>query len=305
VKVIIIGGCGFVGRNLVRYFQNCETIEAISVFDNESMGNRKHITQYDVNFIHGDIREYEPLEAAISGCDVIIHLAADTRVMDSIENPDMNFDVNVIGTYNVLKAARHHKVKSLIFASTGGAILGEVEPPVREDMFPQPTSPYGASKLFGEAYLSAFFHSYGISSCALRFSNVYGPGSFHKGSVVAHFFKKILAGEPLVVYGDGTQVRDYLFIDDLAQGVINAIQSKSSGVYQLGAGRPTSINQLIDTMRQVTDRNIDVIYKDFRAGEIYKTWCNVSKAEAEINFKAKTELQTGLSTTWKWFLEQK
>ena len=125
----------------------------------------------------------------------MVHLAADTRVMDSIENPAHNFEYNVIGTFNLLELCRELGVNRVVAASTGGAILGDVEPPVHERMAPQPTSPYGASKLMLEGYLSAFSSSYGVSGCALRFSNIYGPRSFHKGSVVAHFYKRILAGD--------------------------------------------------------------------------------------------------------------
>ena len=172
--------------------------------------------------------------------------------MDSIADPAHNFEYNVIGTFNLLELCRELGVNRVVAASTGGAILGDVEPPVHEEMAPQPTSPYGASKLMLEGYLSAYASSYGMSSCALRFSNIYGPRSFHKGSVVAHFYKQLLAGEQLVVYGDGSQTRDFLYVGDLVEAIWAAVQSDAQGAYQLGSGKPTTVNQLLDAMRAVT-----------------------------------------------------
>ena len=234
-----------------------------------------------------------------------MHLAADTRVMDSIEDPATNFANNVIGTFNLLELCRELDVARVVAASTGGAILGEVEPPVHEAMAPRPTSPYGASKLMLEGYLSAYASSYGLSTCALRFSNIYGPRSLHKGSVVAHFFKQILAEEQLVVHGDGSQTRDYLYSGDLVEGIWAALDSDVEGAYQLGTGRPTTLNQLLDLMRTVTGLDLEVAYKDFRSGEVRDTWCRIDKARADFGFDPSTPLKEGLQLTWDWFEEQR
>jgi UDP-glucose 4-epimerase len=207
-NVLITGGAGFIGRHLADYLTRQGDV-TVTVIDNESLGDRKHLDLEKVRFIQGDLRNRDELRLALEGQDVVVHLAADTRVIDSIENPAHNFESNVIGTFNLLDLCRDLGVNRIVAASTGGAILGDVEPPVHERMAPQPTSPYGASKLMLEGYLSAFSSSYGMSTCALRFSNIYGPRSFHKGSVVAHFFKQISAGEKPIVYGDGSQTRDY------------------------------------------------------------------------------------------------
>ena len=189
----------------------------------------------------------------------------------------------------------------MVAASTGGAILGEVEPPVHEQMAPMPTSPYGASKLMLEGYLSAYASSYGLSGCALRFSNIYGPRSFHKGSVVAHFFKQVLAGERPVVYGDGSQTRDYLYVGDLVEAIRAAMLSDVTGPYQLGSGHGTTLNELLDAMRTVTGLPIEVDYQDFRAGEVRDTWCQVDKARAGFGYDPSTPLEEGLRLTWDWF----
>jgi UDP-glucose 4-epimerase len=302
-NVLITGGAGFIGRHLADYLTQREGV-AVTVIDNESLGDRRHLDLTKVRFIHGDLRSRDELGAAIEGQDLVVHLAADTRVVESIANPEYNFESNVVGTFNLLELCREFGVARIVAASTGGAILGDVEPPVHELMAPRPTSPYGASKLMLEGYLSAYGSSYGVSSCALRFSNVYGPRSFHKGSVVAHFYKQLLAGEKLVVYGDGSQTRDYLYVGDLIQGIWAAAESDAEGAYQLGSGRPTTINQLLDRMREATSRELDVAYQGFRAGEVRNTWCRIDKARESFGFDPRTSLAEGLRQTWDWFAAQ-
>ena len=305
-KVLITGGCGFVGVNLAHMLH--ELGREIRVIDNQSLGSRAHLEPLPVDFIDGDIRDADAVDRAVKGVDAVVHLAADTRVIPSIEKPAFNFENNVVGTFNILEAMRRHEVPRIVAASTGGAILGEAEPPVHEAMVAEPISPYGASKLACEGYLSAFAGSYGIDGASLRFSNVYGPRSFHKGSVVAHFFKRILAGEELVVYGDGTQKRDYIFVEDLCEGIVSAIERGASGVIQLGTGTPTSVDALIAEMRGVVEPQgypVRVRYEDFRPGEIKHTWCRIDKARERLDFDPDTPLSEGLAYTWAWFVENR
>jgi UDP-glucose 4-epimerase len=303
-NVLITGGAGFIGRHLADYLTRQDDV-AVSVIDNESLGDRKHLDLDKVRFIHGDLRNRDELRSALEGQDAVVHLAADTRVIESIADPAHNFESNVVGTFNLLELSRELGVGRIVAASTGGAILGDVEPPVHEQMAPQPTSPYGASKLMLEGYLSAYASSYDMSTCALRFSNIYGPRSFHKGSVVAHFYKQILAGEKLVVYGDGSQTRDYLYVGDLVEGIWTAVKSPAQGAYQLGSGTGTTLNQLLDHMRTVTGLDLDVVYQDFRAGEVRDTWCQIDKAREGFGFDPSTTLEDGLRRTWEWFSAQR
>jgi UDP-glucose 4-epimerase len=299
-KILITGGAGFIGRHLADHLAQRDDV-AVTVIDNESLGDRRHLDLDRIRFIHGDLTNRDDLRGALEGQDAVVHLAADTRVMDSIENPQHNFDNNVVGTFNLLELCRELGVHRIVAASTGGAILGDVEPPVHEAMAPRPTSPYGASKLMLEGYLSAYSSSYGVSGCALRFSNIYGPRSFHKGSVVAHFFKQILADEPLVVFGDGTQTRDYLYVGDLVEAIRVAVDSGAEGAYQLGSGKPTTLNHLIEVMRTVTGRDLEVVHRDFRPGEVRDTWCQIDKAREGFGFTPDTSLEEGLRATWAWF----
>ncbi|GAB3864427.1 SDR family oxidoreductase [Nocardioides maradonensis] len=299
-NVLITGGAGFVGDHLADHLLRRGEY-AVTVIDNEVLGDRNVLDLDRVTFIEGDLRSTDDVAKAVEGQDVIVHLAADTRVIPSIEDPAFNFDNNVVGTFNLLQAARAAGVQRVVAASTGGAILGDVTPPVHEEMAPQPTSPYGASKLMLEGYLSAFSASYGLSGAALRFSNIYGPRSFHKGSVVAHFFKQMLDGEPLVVYGDGSQARDFLYAGDLVEAIEAAMNSTATGAFQLGSGKPTTVNELLDVIRTVTGLDPEVQYKDFRAGEVRLTWCQVDKAREHLGFEPRTPLEQGLRETWEWF----
>jgi len=304
-RILVTGGCGFIGSNLARRLLADGRYEEIVVFDNESLGKRSDLPEGAIRFVHGDIRERAALQSAMEGCEAVVHLAAHTRVIESVESPELNFEINAQGTLNVLLAARELGVAHVVNASTGGAILGEVPPPVHEEMVPRPVSPYGASKLAAEGYCSAFAGAYGICTTSLRFSNVYGPLSYRKGSVVAHFLKQILEGKPLVVYGDGSQVRDFVFVEDLCRGIAQALATRSQGVYQLGSGQPTTVNELIEALRRVVGHNraFEVLYEDFRAGEIYATYCDVRRARETLGFDPATPLDEGLLRTWNWFQE--
>jgi len=304
LNILVTGGAGFVGTNLIPVLLRRGT-HRIVVLDNESNGNLGDLAGLPVECIRGELLDQEVVERAMREIDTVVHLAADTRVMDSIANPRHNFESNVVGTFQLLEASRKAGVKRFVAASTGGAILGEAASPINEDMVARPLSPYGASKLAAEGYMSAFGGAYGMVSTALRFSNVFGPKSYLKGSVVAHFFKALLAGKPLVVYGDGSQIRDYVYVGDLVRGITQALESDATGAIQLGSGRPTTLNQLIDAMKQVVGPSVpfEVRYEPRRAGEVHTTWCDISRARRMLGYEPSTPLADGLAQTWKWFLE--
>jgi UDP-glucose 4-epimerase len=304
MKILITGGCGFVGTNLAHIL--VPRGYEVRVIDDESMGQRSALGDLPVEFVKGAITDARAVAGVLDGVDAVVHLAADTRVMDSIENPTKNFDSNVVGSFTLLQEMRNAGVKRIVAASTGGAILGEVPCPVHEEIMPRPLSPYGASKLAMEGYLSAFSGAYGFKCAALRFSNVYGPRSFHKGSVVAQFFRQIMNGEGLTVYGDGEQIRDYVYAIDLVEGILAALEAEVTGVFQLGTGIPTTLNQLLDAMREVVGpaHAFEVHYADARDGEIVNTYCDIGKARNAFGYATPTPLKQGLSETWEWFQRQ-
>jgi len=298
---LVTGGCGFIGVNLVSRLAGRGA--RIRVLDDLSLGRRDDIQRFDVDLHVGDIRDAVALQEVCQGIDVVVHLAAHTRVIESVSQPELNFQINAAGTLNVLQACRLAGVQKVIFASTGGAILGEQEPPVHEGMVPKPVSPYGAGKLAGEAYCSAFFGSFGLNTVALRFSNVYGPRSYHKGSVVAQYFKNLMKGEPLVIYGDGQQTRDFIYVDDLVDAILLADEADTPGeVFQIASGRETSILDLLATMQQVLPHlTFDIRHLPARAGEILRNYASIEKAHRMLGFEPKTPLDEGLRRTWDWF----
>ena len=197
-KILVTGGLGFIGNNLVpRLLEKQHEVRVLDIAD------AARALSYDistVDFHQQDLRDKEALRCAVEGVDIVIHLAAHTRVMDSVEDPQLNFETNAVGTFNLLSAMRHAGVGYMMNASTGGAILGDARPPVHEDMPARPLSPYGASKLAAEGYCSAFMGAYGIKTVSLRFSNIYGLYSGLKGSVIPLFIRQIMAGETLRIY---------------------------------------------------------------------------------------------------------
>ena len=302
MRILITGGAGFIGVNLVRHLSATGAYD-VAVLDNLSAGRRRPTFPPGVAFTHGDFTERATMMACLRGAEVVVHLAALSGVVDSVDDPRPSFDVNVAGSFQLLELARAANVRYLVNASTGGALLGEVAPPVCEDMAPSPLSPYGASKLAVEGYCSAFAGAYGLHCMTLRFSNVYGPCSAHKKSAVAAFIKNIIRNEPLVVYGDGTQQRDYLYVDDLVRGIESAVKRRLTGTYLLGSGRPTTLHALIATLKQVSGRDVQIRYQPRRSGEVHSTWCNTAKAAREFGFCAPTDLEAGLRATWTWYVE--
>lgn len=302
-RVLVTGGCGFVGSNLVATLQRAGGFEIV-VLDDESLGSRANLQDFSGTFLKGDIADRGLVRRALADVNVVVHLAAHTRVIESIETPEKTFHANVAGTFGLLEECRRAGIRRFVNASTGGAIVGDVVPPVTEEFPPRPLSPYGASKLATEGLCSAYTASYGMACVSLRFSNIYGPGSLHKGSVVAHFLKQVLALRPLIVYGDGTQQRDYLFIDDLVEGLVRVLKSDATGTFQLGSGKGTPLNELIAIIGRVTGRSLDVRYEAARTGEIHSTWNDIAKARAAFGFDPRTSLADGIARTWDWFRAQ-
>jgi UDP-glucose 4-epimerase len=277
----------------------------IRVLDNLVSGRAEDLEGMPAELVIGDIRDPDIVYQVMAGVQIVIALAAHTGVVQSVENPSEDMSINVAGILNLLDAARRHGVERFIFASTGGAIVGEAVPPVHEEMPPRPVSPYGAGKLAGEGYCSAFWGSYGLKTVPLRFSNIYGPFSYHKGSVIAKFFRQVQAGKTLTVYGDGKQTRDFLFVEDLCQAIIAAMTTELpfGEPIQLGTGQETSVNTLVNLMRQVVgeEQFPELRYEPSRPGEVLRNFMNISRARKFLNFAPATDLLTGLGRTWEWF----
>jgi UDP-glucose 4-epimerase len=325
---LITGGCGFLGTNLIAHILKTAPASGIRVMDNLLVGQKEDLSGVtpftvkgpaeitgrpeDVELVVGDIRDFEAADACCEGIDVVVHLAANTGVGPSVENPRADMESNVIGTFNMLEASRARKVDKFIFASSG-APIGEVEPPITEDKPAKPVSPYGASKLAGEGYCSAYYRTFGLKTVSLRFGNVYGPRSKHKSSVVAKFIKQAIAGETLEIFGDGSQTRDFIYIDDLIRAIVLASESNADlhtgpwgEVFQIATHRETMVNEIALLIKDIVEkkqgRRVNIKYSEKRLGDVKRNYSDISKAKKILGFEPNYELSKGLSKTFEYFI---
>jgi len=298
-KVLVTGGAGFVGANLVRTL--LQQRHQVTVLDNLSTGHREYLAGLPIEFTEGDILDTDLVNRIMAGHDSVIHLAAQTGVPGSLLDPYRDCEVNVMGTLNMLDAARHAHVRRFVFASSN-APLGRQPPPATEDKAPLPISPYGASKLAGEGYCLAYHGSWGLGVVVLRFANLYGPYSAHKNSVVAQFFKDLMVQGRITIDGDGGQTRDFIYVDDLCRAVLFALESDVSGdVFQIASGIETSIQELASLLQALTGKGIDVEYGPPRQGDIRKNYSSIAKVRAILKWEPSTGLCDGLVQTHAWF----
>jgi UDP-glucose 4-epimerase len=303
-RVLVTGGAGFVGATLVRRLAGSGL--TVRVLDNYSTGDRAHLAGVDAELAEGDIRDSDALDAALAGMDAVVHLAAAGSVVMSVEDPVTNFDVNVVGTFRVLDAARRAGVERTVQASTGGALIGDATPPVDEHSLPKPISPYGASKLAGEGYAYAFAKAYGLRTVALRFANVYGPWSARKKGAMTTFFKAIHAGEPIVIYGDGSASRDYTHVDDISRALQLALETDVPGgtVLHIASGVETTVQELADLSRAaagVPDHPVE--FRPRRRGEVDRNFASYDLAEKVLGYRPTISREDGIRRTWDWFQE--
>ena len=317
----ITGGCGFIGTALVRSLMD-EGGHGVRVVDNLAVGTREDLASVceftegsggipinpGVELVVGDILDEDLTLRAAEGADAIVHLAANTGVMPSVEDPRADCRINVFGTLNYLEAARHAGVGRFVLASSGGTVIGEAEPPIHEEMAPHPVAPYGASKLAGEGYCSAYFQTFDIQTVALRFGNVYGPLSGHKNSVVARFIKRASQGEVLEIYGDGTQTRDYIFIEDLIWAITLAATTDGVGgeTFQIATSAETTVREISDKLIPALSaagiKDVEVRNTEARRGEVRRNFADTSKAKRMLGWQAETNLEDGLRRTVQWFM---
>lgn len=320
---LITGGCGFIGTSLIRNLL-AENGHAIRVVDNLSVGTRKDLAPVcefverpvadlgaplpgSVELVVGDILDEDLSLRAANGVDVIVHLAANTGVGPSVEDPRLDCTTNVLGTLNYLEAARHNQVERFVFASSG-APIGECEPPIHEEMVPHPVSPYGASKLAGEGYCSAYFRTFGLETVALRFGNVYGPGSGHKNSVVAKFIRQAMRGETLEIYGDGRQTRDFIYIDDLTEAAkLAAIRDGVGGeTFQIATNAETTVGELVEKLLPILElagiNGVTARHAAPRVGDVRRNYSDTSKVQRMLGWQAQISLEEGLRRTASCFV---
>jgi len=303
-RLLVTGGCGFVGANLIRLL--LADGRMIRVLDDLRSGREEYLAGLDVEIVKGAIGDTDLVEKLLSDADAVVHLAAAGSVVESVAEPRANFEANAYGTFSVLDAARRAGIERMVFSSTGGALIGNATPPVNEQSLPKPISPYGASKLAAEAYCHAFAHAYGIRTVSLRFANLYGPFSGHKKGAITKFFQAIHEGEPVVIFGDGSASRDFMYVDDICNGIRLGLTADVPGgtVAHLATGVETSVSDLADACRRVAGRpDHPIEYRPARPGEVGRNFATYDLARELLGFTPSVALEEGLARTWDWLRE--
>ena len=302
MKILVTGGAGFIGSHVA------DTLIAaghtVVVLDDLSTGKRANLNPR-ARLVQMDIRDPQ-LNAlfAAEGFDAVSHQAARANVRESMERPVFYADVNILGSLNLLEAARKHGVKKLIYASTGGAAYGEPQQlPVPETHAVNPLDPYGASKHHVEHYLYLYRANYGLQYTILRYPNVFGPRQDPQGEagVVAIFSARMLKGEPVVINGDGLQERDFCFVGDVARANLLALDKGDGEIFNIGSGRGTNINEIFDHLSELTHYPLPRTYGPPKLGEVSKIYLDAAKAKRGLGWEAQVSLADGLQQTVDFF----
>jgi UDP-glucose 4-epimerase len=290
LRAIVTGGAGFIGSNLVdRLVDRGDEVLAV---DDLSSGRRENVND-GATFVERDVRRGLELGEA----DVVFHLAAQADVMTSVARPDHDAAVNVVGTVQVLEAARRAGAQ-VVFSSTAGAIYGECAGPATEDGPLEPLSPYGIAKLCGEHYLAGWNRLHGTRHVVLRFGNVFGPRqeASLEGGVVSIFLERMRSSEPTTIFGDGGQTRDFVFVGDVVDALVAAV-GHDGGVFNIGTGCETSVLDLHGACAAVAGSDARPRFEPARLGEVRRSVLDVSRAERELGWRAATSLDDGLRAT--------
>jgi UDP-glucose 4-epimerase len=297
VRAVVTGGAGFIGSNVVDAL--LERGDEVHVLDDLSRGKRENVAA-GAQLHEGDIRQDLASLFADVQPEVCFHLAAQIDVRVSVERPELDADVNVVGTLQVLEAARPHGTK-LVFSSTGGAIYGECDGPAPEDHPRAPLAPYGVSKLAAEEYIAAYNRLYGSTHVSLRYGNVYGPRQDPHGEagVVAIFMNALRDGKTPRIYGDGSQTRDYVFVGDVVAATL-AAGEHAGGVFNVGTGVETSVLKLYERIERAAGIERAAEHADARPGELQRSVLDPSLAARELGWKPEHSLDDGLAATWAW-----
>lgn len=308
MKALVTGGSGFIGSNVVKLLitNNYD----VTVIDNLSSGYLHNIERYirtgSIRFIEGDIRDVEKINYACIGQDVVFHLAACVGRQKSIDDPYLDSSTNLLGTVNVLEGMRKNDVHRIVYSSSA-AIFGElVTPTIAEDHPLNADSPYGVSKLAAEKMILAYSGVYEITGVCLRYFNIYGVNQrFDRyGNVIPIFAKRIYSDEPITIFGDGNQTRDFVNVKDVARAnYLASVSDQGTDVYNLGCGSSITINRLAEMMIAISGKKVDIVYASERPADVKHCKANVSKTSKKLGFKTEVSLENGLVEYMKWFKE--
>jgi UDP-glucose 4-epimerase len=306
VNCLVTGGAGFIGHNLVRTLLN--EGHSVRVLDNYATGKRKNLDPYLnlIDHIEGDLRNFEVVREAAQDIEVIFHQGALGSVPRSIQDPLTSNQVNVNGTLHVLEAARHNGVRRVVYASSSSVYGHNPALPKNESMDPAPVSPYAVSKVAGEQYCRVFTHVYGLETVALRYFNVFGPGQDPDSAyaaVMPLFTTGFLNGTPITVDGDGEQSRDFTFIDNVVHANLCAANAAdaSGGAFNIACGQRTTLNQVLDHLRTMTEVNTEIVYGPDRPGDVRHSLADIGRAQTALNYTPSVPLEAGLRSTVEYY----
>jgi len=307
MRILITGGAGFIGSNATDAF--IDAGHDVAIVDDLSSGSGDNVHRA-ARWYRVDIRSAE-LDAVFAEerPEVVCHHAAQVSVRLSVEAPQADADINVLGSLNVLEAARRHSTRRLVFASTGGAIYGEQAGAAADETHPcRPRSPYAAAKLAVEHYLDYYCATFGLQAIVLRYANVYGPRQDPHGEagVVAIFMQRILAGLAPTIYGDGEQVRDFVYVDDVVAANLAALDVATPdgemAVFNIGTGRATSINALWRVIEAIARPRVGAYHEPARSGDVRRSVLDAGRAARRLGWRPAVDVERGLACTWAWFV---
>jgi nucleoside-diphosphate-sugar epimerase len=303
MKYVVTGGAGFIGSHIAESLASEHEVVIIDDFSKGKIGNISDFSD-DVHVVTGTITDLSLLNQVFKETDGIFHHAAIASVAKSVEDPLSTHEVNITGTLNVLLAARDCGVKKVVFASTSAVYGDEPTLPKREDMPPVPLSPYAISKLTCEYYCTIFSELYGVNTASLRYFNVYGPRqdpSSDYAAVIPKFIDRLLIKERPVIFGDGKQTRDFVYVQDVVQANILAMESPATGIYNIGSGQRTDLNSLARTLSESLNVDSSPVYEQARPGDIRDSVSDTTAAKNALGYEARYSLKDGLAETIRGF----
>ena len=312
MKVLVTGGAGFIGSNLVLRLMNDDRITAVKVLDNLETGRLANISAFNdhdkFEFIEGDIRNYAICLGATKGIDIVSHQAALGSVPRSVKDPITTHEVNATGTLNIFNAARENKIKRVVYAASSSTYGDHPGLPKVEDKIGSPISPYGVTKLVNELYAKVFAELYNMEFVGLRYFNVYGPQQNPAGpyaAVIPLFIKALLDEKPPIINGTGDSSRDFTFVEDVVQANLLAMFTDNpealNQVYNIAKGEQTTLNELFDILREISGKNIKPVHGPERDGDIKHSLADVSKAKRLLGYDPATSPAEGLRKTFDWY----
>jgi UDP-glucose 4-epimerase len=303
MKFVVTGGAGFIGSHIVEAIARSHEVVVI---DNFSSGKRENLSMFadSINIIQGSITDLPLLKDAFKGADGIFHLGAIASVARSVDDPFVTHETNLTGTLNVLLAARDCGVRKVVFSSSSAVYGDELTLPKREDMPSFPLSPYAVSKLAGEYYCKVFSELFGVKTVSLRYFNVFGPRQDPQSeyaAVIPKFITSLLNNQSPVIFGDGKQTRDFVYVKDVVQANLRAMQSSATGTFNIGSGERIDLTTLAGTLSDIMHVNLPPVYEKPRSGDVRDSVSDITAAKKGFGYQTSYSLDKGLAETIRWF----